>query len=185
MLLFILRPVTEVYLNPILADACATHSRFADQMAVILPICKDLCGFVLRLMATFANSVCSSCCPQGLGANAMFKALDERIEEKGLPFAVSIWSFAVDTCWSCVSDFNLHISVMPIDRKKLSQAASLTCSLASVPMRRAVFLANPSSSLKPVGFVSSGFGARMRTFSVQGAVPGRFCDAPVGIGRDT
>ena len=29
---------------------------------------------------------------------------------------------------------------MPIDRKKLSQAASLTCSLASVPMRRAVFL---------------------------------------------
>lgn len=28
----------------------------------------------------------------------MFKALDERIEEKGLPFAVSIWSFAVDTC---------------------------------------------------------------------------------------
>lgn len=57
-----------------------------------------ICVTRLRLLATFANSVCSSCCPQGLGANAMFKALDERIEEKGLPFAVSIWSFAVDTC---------------------------------------------------------------------------------------
>lgn len=126
------------------AKICVT--RFASHL-------QRFVSLVLRLMATFANSVCSSCCPQGLGCQRHVQGFRWTDRGEGFASKVSIWSFAVDTYWSCVSDFNLYISVMPTGRKKLSQAASLTCSLASVPMRRAVCLANPSS---PVDLVLGG-----------------------------